>query len=338
MSVILAADYVTLTDGATVATDASLAETFFLLMGRAARTMSNPTNPTTGQTISYLTENLWGTTTTSWGTSFVLAGTFTEPSVDRARSISFIYTGGLWVETGRSGDDLKLRPTPDDIASLVAWYDATTLDLADTNAVPSWEARYGPELVQATGSKQPLFRTAIQNGRPIVRFDGTDDYLHVANPLLNDTNCSACAVFAKGEIASTSFRTLADISGTGGYGCVFWENLSTTANRVGVTYGSSGGGSTSNIAMTAIGTAFHQFSLTLPNAGTPKIYKDQGGATTGTTASTNFTQVSLYVGANGGNQRYMNGDLAELLLFSTALSDPDRAIVETYLKTKWGTP
>jgi hypothetical protein len=32
----------------------------------------------------------------------------------------------------------------------------------------------------------------------------------------------------------------------------------------------------------------------------------------------------------------LNGDIAEIIMYDTALSDTDRAAVETYLLAKWG--
>lgn len=336
MSVILAGAYVTLTDGATVATDASLGE-FFVLSGfRASRTMSNPTNPTTGQSLTYRIDNSGGALATSWGSAFVLAGPWTDPSPDRSRSISFFFDGSLWLESGRTGANLQLAADPGDIVSLVAWWDSNLLTLSDADPVSTWEARFGPTLVALSGA-EPTFKTAIQNSRPIVRFDGTDNFLSCANPLRNQTDCSIFAVFAKGDTTSTDFRGLVDIGGNGVQGGVFFENTTSTANRSEWSYGT--GAATGTAIATTVGTAFHQWSVTHPSGGTPKLYKDAGSAINGSgAASTSFVQTVMYVGSNTDHLRFMYGDLAELILYSTSLNDTDRAAVATYLKNKWGTP
>jgi hypothetical protein len=38
------------------------------------------------------------------------------------------------------------------------------------------------------------------------------------------------------------------------------------------------------------------------------------------------------------HQAFWDGWIAELIYYDTALSDPNRTAVESYLKTKWGTP
>lgn len=341
MSVILAGDYVALTDGATVATDASLGDSFSLAGFLGARTIANPTNPTTGQIITYLIENTGVVSATSWGSAFVLAGAWTEPAPDRARSITFFYNGSAWVEMSRTGWDLKLIAfDPADVASLVGWWDASSLAaLADADPVSSWTARVGRDLAASSG-KEPTYKTAIQNSRPIARFDGTDDVMTVANPLLGATDASIFAVFAKGN-TSAGARTVMDLGGSGNNGLALFEG-DTTANRVKGTFG-YGSGQDTNIAST-VGTAFHQWSWTIPGGGTPNLYQDAGSAITPTNSHTadlgasGLSQATAYVGALALTLDFMTGDLAELIVYSTALSDPDRAAVASYLKTKWGTP
>jgi hypothetical protein len=33
---------------------------------------------------------------------------------------------------------------------------------------------------------------------------------------------------------------------------------------------------------------------------------------------------------------YLNGDIAEIIIYNSALSDTDRGLVESYLLAKWG--
>src|SRR5262245_19031906 len=70
--------------------------------------------------------------------------------------------------------------SPSVLPGLKAWYDATTIaGLSDGSAVAQWNDISGNanHLTQATGSKQPLYKTGIVKGLPIVRFDGVDDFL-----------------------------------------------------------------------------------------------------------------------------------------------------------------
>lgn len=89
-------------------------------------------------------------------------------------------------------------PWPD---KLIAWYDAADIALADNDPVSSWtdKSGNGNTLAQGTGSKQPLYKTNIINGLPVVRFDGTDDNLidtsisGITNTTVNEM-CVACVM------------------------------------------------------------------------------------------------------------------------------------------------
>lgn len=102
------ADTITvITYSATMATNAALGRFFKITASdTSAMTISNPTNPTTGQTITYLLYNASGGTmgTITWGAAFKVVA-ITKPANTTMRSISFIYDGTYWVETAVSAAD-----------------------------------------------------------------------------------------------------------------------------------------------------------------------------------------------------------------------------------------
>ena len=92
---------VALTDGATIATDASQGNTFSVTLG-GNRTMANPTNPASGQKIVYrIRQDGTGSRTLSWGSAFRFAGG-TAPTLtataNKTDYIGFVYhaTDGKW--------------------------------------------------------------------------------------------------------------------------------------------------------------------------------------------------------------------------------------------------
>ena len=85
---------VALTDGATIATDASLGNTFTVTLG-GNRTMANPTNPVSGQKIVYrIRQDGTGSRTLTWASAFRFAGG-TTPTLTTAANktdyIGFVY-------------------------------------------------------------------------------------------------------------------------------------------------------------------------------------------------------------------------------------------------------
>ena len=74
--------------------------------------------------------------------------------------------------------------SPQSIPGLKAWYDATTINQADNTSVTAWLDQSGNEahMYQSTTAAQPTLQTNELNGRPVVRFDGTDDFMNLTAP------------------------------------------------------------------------------------------------------------------------------------------------------------
>jgi len=69
--------------------------------------------------------------------------------------------------------------TPKSIPGLNLWVKADQISGSDGMAVATWLDLSGKNnhLTQATSAYQPLLKTGIINGKPVVRFDGVNDYL-----------------------------------------------------------------------------------------------------------------------------------------------------------------
>tara|TARA_R110000868_G_C10684566_1_gene747762 strand:- start:132 stop:842 length:711 start_codon:yes stop_codon:yes gene_type:complete len=186
---------------------------------------------------------------------------------------------------------------------------------ADGQAIARWEDKSGNNrhVAQATGSHQPLRKTAIQNGKDVVRFDGANDRLDFsgissASPwtlyaiyhkygsffalMGDDVSSAAINDFSNGAIySSASDNTYVGCASPAGFNLV-------TVNK-GATFKQYVNGSYSN--------------------------NDSGSSPCGSTFST--------LGLAGGN--FSGGDLCELLFFQSSHSNTDRATVEAYLNAKW---
>lgn len=99
---------VALTYGATIATDASLGNEFDITATNGtAFTISNPTNATDGQVITYTIRNTSGGAlgAITWGTAFKMAA-WTSPATANSRSITFRFDGTNLVEISRTPGDV----------------------------------------------------------------------------------------------------------------------------------------------------------------------------------------------------------------------------------------
>ena len=224
---------------------------------------------------------------------------------------------------------------------LQIWYDG-----ADTSTlIPS--ARDEGQITQWTdkssfahnanpngGSPKPTYEnTTLQNGYGYIEFDGNDN-LNV-NPFTALQSAAGFTVFIVSKLANTTgVQYLTETN---------QNDLLISANGTGITVGMAGAtGTVASEANTnwAIHTLIFDGSQT-GNAARLVYRKDKTAKTlsfTGTVAATtNASNSTFYIGNNNADDSGMEGFVAEVILFSSALNATEYANVENYLSTKWAT-
>ena len=96
------------TYGASVAIDASLGNVYAITATNGTGfTIANPTNASTGQTITIQIRNTSGGVlgAVTWDTLYKLAA-WTSPATGNSRAVTFLYDGTNWVEVGRVAADV----------------------------------------------------------------------------------------------------------------------------------------------------------------------------------------------------------------------------------------
>ncbi|MCA1590977.1 MAG: hypothetical protein LC734_11470, partial [Acidobacteria bacterium] len=136
--------------------------------------------------------------------------------------------------------------SPASISGLQLWLKADALaGLADGTAVSSWtdSSGNGRAAAQASGTLQPLYKTAIVNSLPVVRFDGSNDFLRTGNFTVNQPITVFAVVKAAAlgadeiifDSANSSPRAVLDLSTTGpsgeAYAGASLLNSAVTASR-----------------------------------------------------------------------------------------------------------
>ena len=256
--------------------------------------------------------------------------------------------GGVsWSPLSISG--LQFWVDADDSATLYTDSALTTLAVADGDVVGGWKDKSGNSrnALQADGTKKPLLKLAIQNGRNVVRFDATNDLLSLSATVLAFSSCSYFVVW-KPFIAATT---------TGGSGHLFG------GNNYGVYTGGNFGGALADErivfpsdAISAnpfygectedVSVSYHLFTITFSRADLAEPFFRRNGAaktllSSGTASGIDWEtngNLCLKDIGNKTGEVCKEKEIAELLAYDSSLSNSDILLVETYLKAKWGTP
>ncbi|GIK57640.1 MAG: hypothetical protein BroJett015_33030 [Chloroflexota bacterium] len=240
--------------------------------------------------------------------------------------------GGVGLTNGSSSMELWLKADRGVFSDV-----GCTTPASSGNDVACWQDQSGNgwSYTQATSGNRPNFLTAVQNNQPVIRFNGTSDYL------------SSGAVLAAGDDTFTYFAGW--MANTAGTHVIFEQNSATqmTGERAALvtipsaTYGFSGEGNDfTNVVSYTVGQ-YEISAMVLngnPTADNVLVY-GRGTAYTGTInigtqnlGTTGGTAVGHKIPTNG---EFHDGDIGEIVVFSNALNDTQRILVENYLSAKY---
>jgi hypothetical protein len=256
-----------------------------------------------------------------------------------ATTASAVTLGSVSLLTSSGGGGGAFTPTS--ITGLQLWLDAsdeaTLLDasgnaVAANSPVARWKDKSsaGNDFVQGVVNNQPT--RATFNGLKTLAFDGANDGMSTAWDYFF-TNISLFIVFRTTAIQYNRFFTLNDNSGAFDY--------SLSGNIIPLV-GNSAGGIGAYVANTASYTAVVPYSAnTMAIAGsfiTPTSITTKINAASATEA-VSFSGKTLkkaQIGVINSFSDSINGTLAEVLFYNTALNSTQIQQVQTYLGTKWG--
>ncbi len=225
-----------------------------------------------------------------------------------------------------------------DIADLAIWYE-TTLESSflfseqvDGGAISVWQdnssnaASKNNATQTSTSSKPKFYEKVFNDSLPAIRFDGVNDFLTFdGSPLIG----SSYTIFVvEQRRASTSQMMF-----LGGVN----DNLQLGyRSETSVTQAHSSG-------------VFNDFTVAAYSSPTPRIhtfwfnvaagqkYWINGGSGADDTGVGFSSALTSYSGAAIGRYltHYLNGDIAEIIIFTRALQTTERQVVETYLGQKY---
>jgi hypothetical protein len=220
--------------------------------------------------------------------------------------------------------------SPVQIAGLVVWYKADTGTYqdsvggtpaaADGDPVGAWadQSGNGHDMQQATASARPVLKLGVQNGNPVLRFDGVQTWIRPAGFTINQPHTR----FVVMKIRSASDGSHVPVDG-----------LSNVSGRMlGVGGGTASLNAGAELDGPALDANWHIWRGTYNGAGS-KISLDNGATTTGDAGATNAGGIT--VGVSGDAGAFADCDVGEILEYNADLADADVAQVVHYLNQRW---
>jgi len=223
--------------------------------------------------------------------------------------------------------------SPTEIAGCVGWWDASdSASITQSGGLVSqWNDKSGQNNhATASGSARPTLTAGGLNGRSVMTFDGSANAMTVAaNSAFNSSDLTYFIVFRQASAANKGVYTkLSATAGTLGFGFVVRSDPQIWMLQ-------KNAGSAQVLTSTANPTTQARvYSVTSSTSAAGYLDGVTAVAASGQSADHSLNQ-AVTIGARASSE-YLNGYIAEIIHFNTALSTADRARVEAYLAQRWG--
>jgi hypothetical protein len=238
---------------------------------------------------------------------------------------------------------------PDNIASLVGWYDAYDdeslviyVDAGDQTLVNTWINKANTTITasQTTDTEKPLYSATARNSKPGLIFDGTNDRLPLSTITNLPTGQANSVIMAVGYIGSyPNYGRLIAWGGTTGTHPMRGLGTSTTSGYHTLQTWNSGD-SHSGMAWNGDNIVYQAYLKTGSNMYTKYHINGSSTANVGNTLTSASTSTSRGVIGDAATTTdsadSLNGTIQEILIFNEELPDALRQKVEGYLAHKWG--
>lgn len=214
------------------------------------------------------------------------------------------------------------------VAGARVWLRADAGITLDLGRVSQWadQSGFGNHAAMSTASRRPTMAYGVLNGQPTVRFAGAQSLA-----LTTPTSPQTFTIFVVGKNSRTteSFSMILGPGGSTVNNQLRWENGS-SALVVGT--GNNLPATTAVIGNTRV---YHALAVRY-NGSTLQIFRD--GNLVSSRSLTTTGPWTLFQIAGWYSSHFLIGDLSEILIYHSALSDADRATNDAYLRGKYGLP
>lgn len=206
------------------------------------------------------------------------------------------------------------------VTGVTVWYKADQGVTLNGSTVSAWldQSGNGYDVIQATATNQPTYSANYLNGKPVLTFDGSNDYLRMATGSVTITDATYFIVYKRnvdnnqGVLSYTAAGTYLAWQYVDQFGC---------------------GGNYYPGSPMVNQTWYVRAGQGLNSTGKSKLYSNGVFLNQPTTSDFGWSPFNQ-VGVLGGS--YTNGWLAEVLIYNRCLTDAEMTENFNYLNSKWG--
>jgi hypothetical protein len=219
-------------------------------------------------------------------------------------------------------------PPPTTISGCVMWLDAefSAIDLDGSNGVIQWKGvGGGPVAAQATVANRPIYTTNVMNGKPAIRFDGSNDSLSLGN--LGYLAPSGATVVMKVRVLDADYNIFSTLNNAACRWNDAGGNIDLGAFTTAVQANMAPGRAENNGTFTFAVRASAAYGLEIRKNSVRLDYKSTGFTYTGGD--------TYILGSAPGGSGAMNGDIHSFAFFDRVLSDKELRTVEEYFAWRY---
>ena len=259
--------------------------------------------------------------------------------VGLTNGVTYYYVVRAVNSAGQGAPSLEVSATP---FTLAAWFKADAITgAANGSALDTWPdvSGNGNDATQSAAPQRPIYVTGALNGLPVVRFNSTaSSFLAFSRPVQDDFTILCVYRSSQGYGTGTAFFQGAGL--VNGEVAGMTDDFGVSLNANGFLLAGTGNPDTSVVSSSSVYANGQPHLFTFKrtqSTGRLVLYTDgvvASPAIGGTQSLTAPTR--LVLGAQQTLINYLTGDIAEVKVFNSPLSDSDRVAEENALKCKYG--
>lgn len=235
-------------------------------------------------------------------------------------------------------------PSPLVISGCIGWYDSADLSAMAANSdgtgavavgdqVGFWldKSPTGATVTQGTAANRPTLTANKCNGRAALTWDGSNDNLSRASYTAQNSLAGLTRIVVFSCANQVSF--ISRVFDGGGNGLPMNGSFRIHATNTPFDSYIPSGSSGSAMPLGIYSAVYANSATSLRQNGVNVALNITSGTIPATTAAGNPT---LHIGSNIGVNQFLNGPIAEYIIYNRGLSVAELTRVETYLQKKWG--